>query len=720
MKLLKKIKDNKICKFFKNSSKYRRMLYITVFTIMVVALISGSMIPNVIDLTEGDVSPVTIEADRYLSFIDPEATEIKKAELANKVNTVYSLDSSVTENYSEQLDNLTEKIKQVIYDNELLLNQKVNILSGLGFNFTLVDMENLSATSESQIDALKGRLEVIIQNNFSAGVNSENLIFTIEKIKSDIELLEISPVYKKMITNLANSLKMLPNLIPDAEATAQAVERELEKVDPVRIVIQKNERIVSKGEVLTSRQIDVINWLGYSDKRNVTGNIFGIILYTLLFVLLVSRFLKSHRPELYKNDKDIVLLMVLFYIALILMKIFIVIQQYSTSAYAPLVGFLIPTAAVAMLIAILLDDKLAYVSAAIISIYIGLVTEDMSFVYTSFIGSYMGVYLVAKINQRGDLIKAGLYISIANCLSITAGLTFIKEDFSYYLAALAFGAINGFLSTVLTIGILPYLENAFNKTTIIKLLELFNPNHPLLKKMINEAPGTYHHSIIMGNLAEGAAEAIGANSVLVRVGAAYHDVGKLKRPFFYVENQIGGENPHEKLNPSLSVIVLQAHVKEGLELGKKYKLPQAILDFIPMHHGTSLINYFYHKAKEINPDVYADDFRYEGPKPNTKETAILMLADSVEAAVKSIKDINPIKIDTMVRNIVKDKLYDGQLDESELTMKEIEVIIKSFVKILQGIYHTRIEYPEGVLKEMKKETQDRQEKQGGNENDKDK
>ena len=713
MGFLKKIKRSKLYKFFENNDKYRRTLYVVLFTIMVVALISGSMIPNVLELAEGDVSPVTIEADRYLTFIDEEATAIKKAEIAAKVKTVYRLETAVVEEYQGQLDNITDKIKQILYDKELLLNQKVNILSGLGFTFTLVDVETLSATPESQIDALRGRLEVIVKNNFSAGVNSENLIFTIEKIRSDIDLLDINPVYKKFISNLSANLRMVPNLIPDEEATAKEVAGELAKVDPVRIVVQKNERIVSKGEVITGRQIEIINWLGYSDKGNIPGIVTGIVLYTLLFVMLIALFLRNYKPEIYRKDKNILLLMVLFYTALIMIKIFITIQTYSISSFAPLVSFLIPSAAVAMLIAILLDDKLAYISAAIISIYVGLITENMAYVYTAFIGSFVGVYLVAKINQRGDLIKAGVYISAANCISIAAWLLTVNENYSFYLTGIAFGAINGFLATVLTIGILPYLENLFNKTTIIKLLELFNPNHPLLKKMIIEAPGTYHHSIILGNLAEGAAEAIGANSVLVRVGAAYHDIGKLKRPFFYVENQVG-ENPHEKLNPSLSVIVLQAHVKEGIELGKKYKLPQKILDFIPMHHGTSLMNFFFHKAKETNPDVSGDDFRYEGPKPNTKETAILMLADSVEAAVKSIKDINPIKIDTMVRNIVKDKLYDGQLDESELTMKEIEIIIKSFVKILQGIYHTRIEYPEGVLKEMKKQSQD------GNNNDKDK
>ncbi|MDD4343449.1 MAG: hypothetical protein PHH19_03670, partial [Eubacteriales bacterium] len=209
MGFLKKIKRNKVYKFFENNIKYRRALYVTFFTLMVVALISGSMIPNVLDLAEGDVSPVTIEADRYLTFIDEEATEIKKAEIAAKVKTVYRLEPTVVDEYEAQLENITDKIKQILNDKELLLNQKVNILSGLGFNFTLIDVETLSAASESQIDALVGRLEVIIKNNFVAGVNSETLIFTIEKINSDISLLDINPVYKKFISNLANTLKMV-------------------------------------------------------------------------------------------------------------------------------------------------------------------------------------------------------------------------------------------------------------------------------------------------------------------------------------------------------------------------------------------------------------------------------------------------------------------------------------------------------------------------------
>ena len=705
MGILKKIRQNRIYKFLEQNRLYRRGLYVLIFTLLVVLLASSSMIPNVLDLKPGDVSPVNIEADRFLSFIDEEATTIKRNEVASKVKTVYRMDDAVLEEYKEQIRNISGKVRQILDDNQLLLNQKVNILSGMGFNFTLVDVENLRTASDSQFNALNDRLEFIIASNFSAGVTGENILFIIDKIRFDIEILDVNPFFKKYLLNLANTIRFVPNLVPDPEATQREVENQLAKVDPVRIVIQKNERIAAKGDVLTAKQVEIINWLGYGERVNRAAIYLGVTVYTLLFITMISLFLSNYRAEMYQKDKNILLLMVLFFLALVLIKIFTLIQTYSTSLYAPLVNFLIPSAAVSMLIAILLDDKLAYISAAIISIYVGLLTEEMAYVYTSFIGSFVGVYLVAKINQRGDLIKAGTYISLANCVSIVAWLLTINEDYSFYVVALLFGAINGFLATVLTIGILPYLEDFFGKTTIIKLLELFNPNHPLLKQMILEAPGTYHHSIMLGNLAEGAAEAINANSVLVRVGAVYHDIGKLKRPYFYIENQ-GAENPHDKLAPSLSAIILQAHVKEGVELGRKYKIPQKILDFIPMHHGTSLMKYFYHKAKESNPDVMEDDYRYEGPKPNTKETAILMLADSTEAAVKSIKDINAQKIEIMVRNVVKDKLYDGQLDESELTLKEIETIIKTFTKILQGMYHNRIEYPEGVLKEMKKQTMD--------------
>lgn len=252
------------------------------------------------------------------------------------------------------------------------------------------------------------------------------------------------------------------------------------------------------------------------------------------------------------------------------------------------------------------------------------------------------------------------------------------------------------LSGILAVGLLPFFESIFDVVTNIKLLELSNPNQPLMKKLIMEAPGTYHHSMMVANLAEAAAELVGGNPVIARVGAYYHDIGKTKRPYFFGENQIGRDNPHDKITPNLSTLIILSHTKDGLEMAKEQKIPKIIQDIIVQHHGTTLVKYFYFKAKKEaeNPDeIKEEDFRYPGPIPNTKESGILMLADSVEASVRSITDPTKGKIEEMVNNIINDKLNNRQLVDCDLTLKDVEIIRKSFLKTLDGIYHHRIEYP---------------------------
>ena len=242
----------------------------------------------------------------------------------------------------------------------------------------------------------------------------------------------------------------------------------------------------------------------------------------------------------------------------------------------------------------------------------------------------------------------------------------------------------------------------FGIITPLKLLELSNPNQPLLKMLLMEAPGTYHHSVIVGNLAEHAAQKIGANSLLARVGAYYHDIGKIKRPYFFNENQMAMDNPHDKITPSLSTLIITSHVKDGVELAKQHKVPGVVIDMIKQHHGDSVISYFYHKAKqgENSDKVNMDSFRYEGPKPQTKEAAIVMLADSVEAAVRSMQDHSSGKIKGMIRKILRDKLESGQLDNCDLTLRDLDIIADAFLDILGGIFHQRIEYPD-LEQEMK-------------------
>jgi len=262
--------------------------------------------------------------------------------------------------------------------------------------------------------------------------------------------------------------------------------------------------------------------------------------------------------------------------------------------------------------------------------------------------------------------------------------------------------MGGLLSSVLTIGTLPIWENLFGVITPIKLLELANPNQPVLKRLLMETPGTYHHSIIVANLAERAADAIGANGLLVRVGAYYHDIGKLERPYYFKENQLYADNPHDKLDPILSTRIIQSHTQYGVEMAKRYNVPSIIHDFILQHHGTTPVVYFFHKAKNnTEQEIKLEDFRYLGPKPNCREVAILMMADTVEAAVRSLSDHTPKTVEELIRKLIHDKLEDGQLDDSNLTIRDLNTISEAFSSVISGIFHERVKYPQVNLNEEK-------------------
>jgi putative nucleotidyltransferase with HDIG domain len=310
-------------------------------------------------------------------------------------------------------------------------------------------------------------------------------------------------------------------------------------------------------------------------------------------------------------------------------------------------------------------------------------------------GSFAGIFLTYNVHQRNNFFVSGSLIGLFNgALIFSIGLVNNTTIINNLLNS-GIGILGGILSSILAIGILPVFEQLFDIITPMKLLELSNPNQPLLKKMLFEAPGTYHHSVLVGNLAEAAANEIGANAVLTRTGAYYHDIGKMKRPYFFKENQITNDNPHDKITPKLSTLIITSHVKDGLELAKEHKLPGAIKDIIIQHHGTTLVKYFYVMAMNNETEsVEESSYRYEGPKPDTKESALVMLADSIEAAVRSINMPTTADIEKMVNKIVQDKLDDGQLNDSNLTLKDIEKTKQSFLKVLEGIFHSRIEYPE--------------------------
>ena len=359
--------------------------------------------------------------------------------------------------------------------------------------------------------------------------------------------------------------------------------------------------------------------------------------------------------------------------------------------------YMVPVALGGLLLAVLFNSRLAFAGALAISILTSLLgSAELRFFLYSFVGSLTAIFALVGQKSRATLLKAGALVGLANLYSIVAWSLLSRATGSLAFDLMG-GLINGLFVAILALGLLPLFEYLFQVATDFRLIELCNMNHPLLKQMILKAPGTYHHSMLVGTLAESAGEAIGANTLLCRVGAYYHDIGKMTKPSYFVENQTDSKDLHGKLTPSLSSLVIVSHVKAGVELGRAYGLPTAVVEMIPQHHGTRLVSFFYDKAKKSqDPDlgeVQEEEFRYPGPKPQTKEAAILMLADGVEAASRTLTERTQGRFQGLVDSIVNSIFADGQLNECELTLRELRLIEESFVRVLLGIYHHRVDYP---------------------------
>ncbi|MFH1714965.1 MAG: HDIG domain-containing metalloprotein [Elusimicrobiota bacterium] len=424
--------------------------------------------------------------------------------------------------------------------------------------------------------------------------------------------------------------------------------------------------------------------------------IIAVSLLLTLCTFFAIYFLKKYVPKLLHCDDSITL------IGLILLVSTLLILVVKNHNLPPLIT---PLPAGTMLITILLGPLPAFIVAMInIFILTFLYSKNFALFFTVFFASLAAIVGTIQVYHRRDIAKAGLYVSFMNLISILF-LAFMSKIFlpQKVFNDIIGGVFNGIISSMIAVGVLPFLESLFSITTNIRLLELADFTQPLLKRMMLEAPGTYHHSQLVGTMGEQAARLIGANPMLVRVGAYYHDIGKIEKSEYFIENQpLELISRHDELSPNLSSLILSAHVKDGVSLAKKYKLDKAIIDIIEQHHGTSLIQYFYHKAmKESKEEVNEEKYRYPGPKPNTKEAGIIMLADSAEAAVRSGDEFSHAKIQDIVGKIVNNKFVDGQLDECDITLKDLHIIADSFVKTLVGIYHNRVEYPEPIKNEDK-------------------
>ncbi len=500
-----------------------------------------------------------------------------------------------------------------------------------------------------------------------------------------------------------------PNLKLDSGATEAKQKEARNAVRPVVYQIKRGEMIVREGERITEEQAIKLNKVfevGSGMKRFLAGlGIFGLVLSLSFFSY---RFGIKNIRKFNPSGKDLFLVAVVTIFYFVLLKGMLVVST-AMGILLPKIGtddyfYLFPFAAGAMLVRIILNSEVALVYCAICAPLLGIMFgNSIPVVIYSLLGGIIGAHGVRQCQYRGTIYSAGLKVSVVN-LALALPLQVFSDNFftSQSLYIIIFALVGGVVNAMIVAGTVPVMENLFHYTTDIKLLELASFNSPVLRELMIRAPGTYHHSILVGTMVEAAAEAIHANPLLARVAAYYHDIGKSSKPLYFIENTSGGENRHDKLSPSMSALILISHVKEGVELAREKRLGLPIIDIIRQHHGTALITYFYQKAKAVDDsearNVDERDFRYPGPKPQTREAGLVMLADCVEAASKTLTDPTPARIQGMVQKIINNIFIDGQLDECELTLKNLHDIAKSFNRILAGIYHHRIDYPEPAFK----------------------
>jgi len=518
-------------------------------------------------------------------------------------------------------------------------------------------------------ERIDGYLNKIADKNFKEDNNLRAAVITLLKSA-------VSPNAKKNTEEFSKRRK-------DAEDGVQDVLREID-VKKNEIILQKGERV---GKFHTLQLEEIL-----SRQTNERSNVglplsMSIIILVLLSVTVVS--LKRYGLKVYNNNTYLLLVA-------IISILFLVGVRFITISF--LSSYFIPIAGVSMLIAILVAENVAFLITLMLSIGCGIIVGNkLDMMIICLVGGVVGIYAVRGLRKRFQLLNAGLLVGGANFIMISSFGVLANLTPSVFLTEAGKGLASGVISSFIVMGLLPLFEYVFKITTDITLLELSDLNHPLLKELTLKAPGTYHHSLLVGNLAEAACDAIGANPLLSRVGAYYHDIGKVVKPEYFSENAVKTQSQHDKLSPTMSALIITNHVKDGVELARKHKLNQAIVDFIQQHHGNTLIYYFYQRALEKTADekeLKEANFRYPGPRPQTKETAIVLLADAVEASSRTLSNPTPARIEGLVRKIINNKFIDGQLDECELTLKDINKIAQNFVRILTGVFHSRVEYPD--------------------------
>ncbi|MFD2446106.1 HD family phosphohydrolase [Bacillus sp. CGMCC 1.16607] len=705
--------------FQKHLGKLRNLLDISFFRVLLY-LIMGfvlfmSMYSNVkpekLDIRRLEVSKQTVRSPSTVE--DKLSTEKKRKEASEQVKDVYVVNREIAENRIDLTISIFESALEVNEDiKESLANtdetDKIppsiqTRVTTLKEKLTENETKELSnQTFEALLLAKKD--EVLIAKDLTITAINEVMSVSIsaDGVENAKKRLEEQLKFSSLNSNLKSAAieigryAVIQNKFYDQKATEESRQQKMESVEPVKIL--QGQIIVEEGQLVNPDIYRQLELVGLINSEKAIQPFVGLTLIISIMLASIYYYFNELRTSAETKQSYLLLFSIIFILAIIIMKIVSLFQQFD---YAE-IGYIYPVAMGALLIKILMEEKLSILFTMIIAVCGSIIfNQGVAGTFNTSVGIYIlcsgiaGILILSRQNHRSKILKAGLYVSVVN-LVVIFSLMFLQNgqysglDYGFYVIV---ALVSGITSSVLTIGFLPFFEASFGILSTMRLIELSNPNHPLLRKILTEAPGTYHHSVMVANLAEAACEAIGANGLLARVGCYYHDIGKTKRPQFFIENQMNIENPHDRLPPQTSRNIIVAHATDGAEMLKKHRMPKEIVDIAEQHHGTTLLKFFYHKAKKNGLEAKEEDYRYPGPRAQTKESAIIGIADSVEAAVRSMSQPSAEQIESLIRNIIADRLQDGQFNECDLTLKEINVVAHSLSETLKGIFHSRIEYP---------------------------
>ncbi|MGE6367511.1 HD family phosphohydrolase [Planococcus kocurii] len=689
---------------------YRKIMMagILLTGIILYACLMDSVQSDTYDIQLFQLSTETIRSEKTVE--DPVKTEIERQRLTEEVAPSYQFMDEIVDNQIALIDSLfgylldvkaaPEKGQEKLSRDAMIakLTEDLRLLETSENGLRLTDdmLESLVSLSDDSVIGIQEQLDEVLTSYLNEPIRIEEVARSRTEIEQEIRRNQQIPDEVVQAAVTIGRFGIIANELVNEELTASQIEQVRNSVEPTRIL--QGQVLVQEGQIVDREVYRQLELAGMTEEQQNYKPLLGLLIFVIITTgLLLSVIFRSQRDDKGKVTEMLVILIAVT-ISLLLMKLLSAVSEN----FDLVISFIFPTALAGILVRLLVNERAAVFVTILVSAAAGIMLPsgyssslqvDIAF-YILF-GGLTAIYLIERDGGRGRLLQVSLAVAGANVLFVAFYLLIGQTQYNWTEIGFYFTAaiVSGLLSGALAIGFLPFFESVFGMLSTMRLIELSNPNHPLLKKILTETPGTYHHSLMVANLADASCEAIGANGLLARVGCYYHDIGKTKYPQFFIENQVNIENPHDRLPPEKSRDIILAHGVQGAQILKKYKMPKEIVDVAVQHHGTSLLKFFYYKAKDIDSDVEEESYRYVGPKPQTKEIAIICIADSLEAAVRSMKEPTSEKIKKLVDAIVEDKLKDGQFEECDLSLKELKTVKKVMCETLNGIFHSRIEYP---------------------------